>query len=94
MSAVCIFCNKAAEKWSEGHAISDWLLDYFEISAQDQTFKGYAMSGGEVTTQRIFATRRLVEGRVCTPCNNGWMSDLETNVKTTLVPLTEHKRAL
>jgi len=76
------------------HAIPQWLLDYMEITAQDQTFQGYAMSGGDVTKQRIFATRRLVEGRICAACNNEWMSELENNAKATLIPLIEHKRAV
>src|SRR5688500_17968189 len=94
MTSECVFCNQEPDTWSEEHAIPRWLLDYFGITAQDQTFQGYAMSGGEVIKQRIFATRRLVEGRVCTTCNNGWMSDLENRAKPTLIPLIEHKRAV
>ncbi len=62
MAGLCVFCNHQPDKWSEEHAIPQWLLDYMGITAQDQTFQGYAMTGGEVTKQRIFATRRLVEG--------------------------------
>lgn len=83
MPRVCAFCNREPERWSEEHVIPQWLLDYMGITAQDQTFQGYAMSGGEVTAQRIFATRRLVEGRVCAACNNGWMSELENTAKAT-----------
>jgi hypothetical protein len=89
-----VFCAQQPEKWSEEHAIPQWLLDYMGITAQDQTFQGYALSGGEVTKQRIFATRRLVEGRVCASCNNGWMSELENSAKPALIPLIEHKRAV
>jgi hypothetical protein len=94
MAALCVFCNQQPDKWSEEHAIPQWLLDYMGITAQDQTFQGYAMTGGEATKQRIFATRRLVEGRVCATCNNGWMSELENTAKATLIALIEHKRAV
>src|ERR1700722_17266728 len=94
MPGVCAFCHKPATKWSEEHAIPQWLLDYFGITAQDQTFQGYAKSGGEVEKKRIHATHRLVEGRVCSSCNNGWMSDLETAAQETLIFLIDQKRPL
>jgi hypothetical protein len=90
MPGVCVFCDQQPDKWSEEHAIPQWLLDQMEITAQDQTFH----SGGQVTKQRIFATRRLVEGRVCALCNNGWMSELENAAKPVLIPLIEQKRAI
>jgi hypothetical protein len=89
-----MFCNKPTDRWSEEHVIPEWLLDYFNISAQDQTFQGYATSEGTVSERRIYATRRLVDGRVCTPCNTGWMSDLENNVKVPLVNLIERRRTI
>jgi hypothetical protein len=94
MPGVCVFCDQQPDKWSEEHAIPQWLLDHMGITAQDQTFQGYAVSGGQVTKQRIFATRRLVEGRVCALCNNGWMSELENAAKPVLIPLIEQKRAV
>lgn len=95
MPSPCVFCNISAEAWSEEHVIPKWLLEYLQISAQDQMFQGLAVSGGkEVTKQRIHASRRLVEGRVCAGCNNGWMSRLEDAAKSTLIELIENKRAL
>ena len=48
----------------------------------------------ELTDKRIHATHRLVEGRVCGACNNGWMSRLEESAKPTLIELIENRRGV
>ena len=94
MRHTCVFCNQEPQTWSAEHAIPQWLLDSMGITAQHQTFQGYAASGGDLEERRIFATRRFVEGRVCASCNNGWMSELENSARPLLIALFEHKRGL
>ena len=92
MPSPCVFCNVPAATWSEEHVIPKWLLDHLHISPQDQMFQGLAQAD-EVTKQRVHASRRLVEGRICASCNNGWMSRLEETARPLLVDLIDNKRA-
>jgi len=54
------------------------------------------VSGGESKITHVVikdfpttSANGFVEGRVCTKCNTGWMSELESKVKPILSPLTE-----
>jgi hypothetical protein len=83
------------QKWAEEHVVPQWLLDHLEISAQDQLFQGLAgTADNEVTLNRVHASRRFVEGRVCSVCNNTWMSRLETSAKQILIDLIENRRTV
>src|SRR6266536_830103 len=95
MSSPCVFCNLVAERWSEEHVIPKWLLNHLEITAQDQMFQGFSDPNAKETTKpRIHASWRLVEGRVCTACNSGWMSRFEDAVRPVLVDLIGQRRSL
>jgi hypothetical protein len=85
---VCVFCG--GHPLSKEHLWPDWMDDFFpgglyrqETSEQrgpDQAFQPEPrqMEGGPWKT--AFKA-------VCEPCNNGWMSQIESGVKDTLLAL-------
>ncbi len=73
--AACIFCRAKPAKWSEEHVTPQWLLEHLGITRHSRMTQGYS---GEEDRTREFSAYRFVEGRVCTSCNTGWMSRLET----------------
>lgn len=86
---VCIFCgSNLAGKASVEHVLPQWLLDHLGIREREITPTHWNPQG-EVLTTRQHHVGNLVEGRVCSTCNNGWMSTLEGQAKTLLMPLME-----
>ena len=71
-----------------------WLLDHLGLPADDVLFQGVGSSETGALTQppRIHSTFNFVQGRVCIPCNTGWMCRLESAVKPILAPLMERER--
>jgi len=88
----CIFCGTAlAGKASDEHVLPQWLLDYLEIRETDVS-PTHTDGQGEVLSTRQHRLENLVEGRVCSTCNNGWMSSLGMQAKNLLIPLMEAQR--
>ncbi len=89
----CIFCSSTLEKASDEHVLPQWLLGYLAIRGEDISPTHYSLEGGvgAVSTRR-HKVENLVEGRICSKCNNGWMSSLEDEVKPLLVPLMEAEK--
>ena len=85
----CIFCGVSlAGKASLEHVLPQWLLSYLGIKKKDITPTHWNPKG-EVLSTRKHELGNLVEGRVCSTCNNGWMSALEAQAKALLIPLME-----
>jgi hypothetical protein len=82
---VCDFCGHRGPRAKE-HIWSAWLLREFglETSTMDNTH--IALAGGAVS-KRVQSASSMRYGRVCSTCNNGWMSELESDVKPILMEL-------
>jgi hypothetical protein len=93
-SQVCRFCNNVPAQWSNEHIFPEWLMSYLNVPEGDLLYQGYATAdtGEPLKAPRIHATSNFVDGRVCSTCNNGWMSALENEAKPILIPLIEGKR--
>lgn len=89
----CIFCRAVPKKWSDEHVLPQWLLDYLKIRGEEisPTHHSFEGEGNAVSTRR-HKVENLVEGRVCSECNNGWMSSLEGEAKPLLVPLMQGEK--
>jgi len=89
----CIFCQGTLERSSDEHVLPQWLLGYLKIRGEDISPTHYSFqSGSTVVSTRRHKVDNLVEGRVCSKCNNGWMSSLESEAKPLLVPLMEAEK--
>src|SRR5690349_816633 len=83
----CIFCDTAiASKGSNEHVPPRWLLGYLGIR-EDDVSPTHTNAKGQILSTRRHKLENLVEGRVCSKCNNGWMSSLEDQSKPLLVLL-------
>ena len=75
----CIFCNnKIIGNKSREHILPLWLLKEFGFK-DDLVFPTHYNEQGEVISQRNQTLNKFVEGHICSKCNNGWMSKLETD---------------
>lgn len=91
----CIFCRTASEKWSDEHVLPQWLLDYLEVRGEEISPTHHSLEGeGDVVSTRRHKVENLVEGRVCSNCNNGWMSSLEGEAKPLLIPLMDGEKEI
>lgn len=89
--ATCIFCDKRPTRWSEEHITPEWLLAYLGVIPQTTFKQGFS---GDEERSREFSAWRFVEGRVCEPCNTGWMSRLEKKVGPQLIELIDGTKNL
>lgn len=67
-----------------------------EFAAEDERIEPtYAvLEEGEPKDVRRHRFQDFVEGRICQDCNNGWMSDLETEARPLLLELSSRRGAL
>lgn len=95
-SDLCIFCGKPLHgQSSKEHVFPTWLLKELDIENEIVTpthFKPTKPT--KMLSQRRHTMNNLIEGRVCSICNNGWMSKLETSVQQTLIKLIRNRRSL
>jgi hypothetical protein len=76
------------------NVILQWLIDDLGVRDED-LFQGIAQTeDGAFLKQRTRVAQSFVEGRVCKQCNNGWMSDLEKQVRRFLTDLMTGQRTL
>ena len=98
----CIFCSESlsGNNSSKEHVIPQWLLEHLSINnlpicppiikeepkfiSQDELYNTLKKQDHE---RRSLTLNNLVEGRICRICNNGWMSSLESQVKSILISL-------
>jgi hypothetical protein len=83
---LCLFCQLPLAGKSEEHVLPQWLLNHLAIGNEDIRPTHFTAEGNVVSTRR-HKLRNLVEGSVCSNCNNGWMSRLENDAKPILIPL-------
>ena len=81
----CVFCAEPAG--SKEHALPDWLAK--TMGVQDEPAQPAMVSSkrGIEPQGNPRATGKLITKRVCAGCNNGWMGDLEGQVRPILGPL-------
>lgn len=84
----CIWCGGAGP-WSDEHAIAQWLSNCLQERLGIRT-PNFAVDGMWYDEDDVRAqpTKRVqLKLQVCTACNSGWMSAMETAVMSTLPPL-------
>src|SRR6188768_939333 len=90
----CLFCAAPLTEGACEHIIPQWLIDDLGVKDED-LFQGIAQSqDGALLKQRTHVAQSFVEGRVCKQCSNGWMSDLENQVRPFLTDLMTGQRTL
>jgi hypothetical protein len=91
MKRQCVFCRGDLQGVaSEEHIFPQWLLKHLGIPRTDQVFQGTGASAtldADEKDGRVHGAWRFVEGRVCARCNNGWLSELEEEVRPGLEAL-------
>ncbi len=75
----CLFCNEDAN--SKEHVWPQWRL---KLLSSRRPVRQRVGTGKEVTYSGDFKLKR-----VCSTCNNGWMSELETEAKPILGPIVQ-----
>ena len=85
---LCIACENPIQERAKEHVIADWLLEGLGIG-EEQLAQFIADSArGQVKEARTsHSLNSFKEGRVCSNCNNGWMSELESEAKPILLAL-------
>jgi hypothetical protein len=73
--------------------LPQWLLDHLEIR-ETEVSPTHSRPDGTVVSTRLHTLDGLREGRVCSRCNNGWMSQLEVRAKPILTSLFDDGRNL
>lgn len=96
----CIFCGqplrpKGSRKnaKSDEHVIPNWLLKHLGITGS-RVVPMRVQEGKGIVDLREHVLGAFVAGIVCAHCNNGWMSNLEGQVKPILVRLIDDKKEL
>jgi len=91
MSKSCIFCDKKGKK-SKEHLWPVWMHEFLPNVGdgnnvrESTSFQSKQQTGQNIIKRQghLFTTKFRI---VCKICNNGWMSELENNVKSTLLKL-------
>ncbi len=84
----CPFCNGSLSRNSSNeHIIPKWLMGFLNISDEMVTPTHQSSKDGRIVSKRRHLLTNLVSGGICANCNNGWMSDLETENMATLKAL-------
>ncbi|MBI3896545.1 MAG: hypothetical protein HY313_11505 [Acidobacteria bacterium] len=85
---LCISCENPIQKRAKEHVIADWLLKELGIGEEQLwQFIADSTTGQAKEARTLHALNSFKEGRVCSNCNNGWMSQLENEVKPILLAL-------
>ena len=79
----CCFCSNpfSVSQRTDEHVIPKWLLDLARINRHEKHQVTEVTSTNEVRLLRSSGGHSSVYGRVCSACNNGWLSDLENKTK-------------
>jgi hypothetical protein len=81
----CIFCGSTTAKMSKEHIWSEWVSKMFK--PKHGRFWSYSITKTGDLQEHRFAAQKMRVKCVCEPCNNNWMSDLETEVKPIAGPM-------
>ncbi len=83
----CVFCDAPAG--SREHALPTWLVEAMQATAAPALPFHVGDRAGVELQGNPRATSDLVTKRICSSCNSGWMSALESEVKTMLEDLVK-----
>jgi len=89
----CSFCQTVLTARSKEHVIPVWLINYLCIDGMEISPQQRSMDG-TIVDKREHTVDNLLLGPVCMDCNSGWMSKLESNVKSLLIELMEKNRSI
>lgn len=92
-NTICIFCSKKGKKSVE-HVWPKWLQNRAYGDTSWVHYGVHTSSLGQVLSERTHSGEALVLGSVCSSCNNGWMSDLESNFSKMLPVIENNPLAL
>jgi hypothetical protein len=81
MTTLCIFCHKRAN--SKEHLWPKWLVDSVVQDRSSKIEMMFANRPDVIVENGKYVTCRCV----CKECNEGWMGDLEADIKPILEPL-------
>jgi hypothetical protein len=84
----CIFCEKNTSPLSQEDVLAKWIAREFPQGRLSRFFGQVGIPGQP--PNRKFATRGhfgILTNKQCERCNNGWMSDLENEVKPIIRPM-------
>lgn len=94
----CVFCGNSVRNKKTNrqraceHVFPAWVLDQFGVGRESIEFSpmeaarddGHSLQMTVQTPIRHFDLNNFLLGAVCSTCNNGWMSRLETRIKPIL----------
>jgi hypothetical protein len=90
----CLFCTTPLTERAREQVIPQWLIDYLGVTEED-LFQAIAQNEqGVLLKKPTQVTQSFVEGRVCKQCSDGWMSDIENQVRPALMDLMTGQRTL
>lgn len=76
----CWLCGSKSEKLTREHVFPQWLLKYFDCGSHLHTVEHWSPTGQLLDRRGPIPLKGLVFGKICGPCNGGWMSRLESAV--------------
>lgn len=90
----CLFCDSS--DLSKEHIYSSWIVNHFEpvnktfkpslhIVRRSNSNKAIDTLQNDISDGRKIPYKNFIIKRICTGCNNGWMSALENEVKPLLL---------
>lgn len=91
----CIFCGKGGI--SKEHIFAKWMVPYLPKDAPNYSALDVVVHRTHETRKEKRENRSAYSGTiklVCKSCNNGWMSQLQTDAKPILLPLMNGKRSV
>lgn len=90
-SKACIFCNTplVGKEKSEEHIFPKWLQKYLGVKKTHLYQTLFEQENEEFWKTRQYIFNNHVSGLVCEGCNTGWMSNLEDQVKSIIIPLID-----
>src|SRR5882672_159987 len=90
----CLFCSNPLQSKGAGknakaheHVIPEWLQEHLGIPGNPVTPMLLRTDTRQILDTRQHVMGAFKAGNVCYFCNHGWMSDLEQEVKPTLLRL-------
>jgi hypothetical protein len=91
----CLFCGGDLTKIGRAreHIIPVWLQEEWGLSDQ-VVAPTHFDKNGSVVSERLHTVSGLLAGRVCAPCNNGWMSRLENSARPLILDIAEGRRRI
>ena len=86
MGHPCLFCERQV-KLSDEHILPQWLLKSLGVHESQLGMTHHSTVGLPVSRRGPLPFANFINGRVCADCNNGWMSQLEADMKPQLEAL-------